>query len=138
MGESPIFSSAGAAGRPDLKHRPEFDLAGPKPHTEITNGVFMNFDINDIISHPWVKQLLLWLALGLGVGVAAKIIIPGSESLGWIRTIGVGLLGSFLGNYLAPRIFDWPAYDAFSLPGIGIGVAGAVILVVLNRIVTKS
>lgn len=98
----------------------------------------MDFDFNTIINHPTVRQVLLWLALGLGVGVAAKIIIPGSENLGWIRTIGVGLLGSFLGNYLAPKIFDWPAYDAFSLQGIGIGIAGAVILVVINRIVTKT
>ena len=98
----------------------------------------MDLDFNSIITHPMVKQVLLWLGLGLGVGVAAKIIIPGSESLGWIRTIGVGLLGSFLGNFLAPKIFDWPAYDAFSLPGIGIGIAGAVVLVVVNRIVTKS
>lgn len=98
----------------------------------------MDFDFNSIINHPTVRQVLLWLALGLGVGVAAKVIIPGSESMGWIRTIGVGLLGSFLGNYLAPKLFDWPSYDAFSLPGIGIGIIGAVVLVVVNRIVTKS
>lgn len=98
----------------------------------------MDIDINAIISHPTVQQVLLWLALGLGVGIAAKIIIPGNDEMGWIRTIGVGLLGSFLGNFLAPKLFNWPAYDPFSLPGIGIGVVGAVVLVVANRIVTKS
>lgn len=98
----------------------------------------MDFDINSILSHPTVKQFLLWMCLGLGVGVAAKIVIPGSEAMGWLRTVGVGLLGSFLGNYLAPILFSWPAYDAFSLPGIGIGIAGAVVLVLVNRIVTQS
>lgn len=97
------------------------------------NGFF-----NTIMENAIVRQILLWAALGLGVGVAAKIIIPGSEEIGWIRTICVGLLGSFLGNYVAPKLFDWPTYSAFSMEGIAIGVAGAVVLVVINRIVTKS
>lgn len=97
-----------------------------------------DFDIHSLLANPTVKQALLWLGLGLGVGVAAKIIIPGSEAMGWIRTIAVGLLGTFLGNYLAPQLFSWPSYDAFSLPGIGIGIAGAVVLVVINRLVTQS
>ncbi len=93
---------------------------------------------NNLLENPFTHQILLWLGLGLGVGVVAKIILPGSEEIGWIRTIMVGLAGSFMGNYVAPKIFDWPTYSAFSLEGIGIGVAGAVILVVINRIVTKS
>lgn len=98
----------------------------------------MDIDFNSIINHPTVKQGLLWLGLGLGVGVAAKIIIPGTEAMGWIRTIGVGLVGTFLGNYLAPKLLDWPTYDSFSIQGIGIGIAGAVVLVVINRVVTQS
>lgn len=98
----------------------------------------MEIDFNAILSHPVTKQVLLWMGLGLGVGVAAKIIIPGSEQIGWTRTIGLGLLGSFLGNYIAPKLFAWPTYSPFSLEGVGIGIAGSVILVVINRIVTKS
>ena len=94
--------------------------------------------LNSIISNPTFKLILLWSGLGLAVGIAAKIIIPGSEEIGWIRTILVGLAGSFLGNYVAPKLFDWPTYEPFSLPGFGIGIAGAVMLVVVNRIVTKS
>jgi uncharacterized membrane protein YeaQ/YmgE (transglycosylase-associated protein family) len=97
-----------------------------------------NSILNSALENPMTKQILLWMALGLGVGVAAKIIIPGSEEIGWIRTILVGLAGSFLGNYIAPKLFEWPTYQPFSLQGIGIGVAGALILVVVNRIVTKS
>ena len=96
----------------------------------------MNFE--NLLNHPLVQQSLLWLGLGLGVGVAAKIIIPGNEHMGWIRTILVGLAGTFVGNFLAPRMFDWPTYAAFSLPGVGIGIAGAVVFVVVNRIVTSS
>lgn len=93
---------------------------------------------NSIMENAIVRQILLWAALELGVGVVAKIIIPGSEEIGWIRTICVGLAGSFLGNYVAPKLFDWPTYSAFSMEGVAIGIAGAVVLVVINRIVTKS
>ncbi len=93
---------------------------------------------NSLFSSPISKLFLLWAGLGLAVGVSAKIIIPGSENLGWIRTIGTGLAGSFLGNYMAPKLFDWPTYAPFSLAGFGIGIAGAIVLVVVNRIVTKS
>lgn len=95
-------------------------------------------ELEAILDNPMVKQTLLWLGLGLGVGVAAKLIIPGSENMGWLRTIMVGLIGTVLGNYVAPKMFDWPAYNAFSLQGVGIGIAGAIIFVVVNRIVTKS
>ena len=95
-------------------------------------------DLASIIDHPIVRQGLLWLGLGLCVGVVAKIVIPGSENMGWIRTVLVGLIGTFAGNYLAPRLFDWPTYSAFSMQGIGIGIAGAVVFVVINRVVTTS
>lgn len=100
----------------------------------------MNFEMmmNSLLENPMAKQALLWIGLGLGVGVVAKIIVPGNEQMGWIRTILMGLMGSFLGNYMAPRLLDWPSYAAFSLPGFGVGVAGAIILVTLNRLVTKS
>ena len=94
--------------------------------------------IDTILHHHYFQQIVLWTALGLGVGIAAKLILPGSENMGWIRTILLGLAGCVLGNYLAPRIFSWPAYATFSWQGIAIGVAGAMILVLVNRIVTKS
>lgn len=94
--------------------------------------------LNSLLDSPTTKLFLLWTGLGLAVGVAAKIIIPGSEEIGWIRTILMGLAGSFLGNYVAPKLFDWPTYAPFSLAGFGIGIAGALALVFVNRVVTKS
>ena len=94
--------------------------------------------VHSIINHPVFHQIMMWTVLGLGVGVIAKLIIPGSEAMGWIRTILLGLAGSFLGNFLAPRLFDWPTFTAFSWQGILIGISGAVILVLVNRVVTRS
>lgn len=96
----------------------------------------MNFEA--ILNNYYLHQLLLWIGLGLGVGIAAKLLLPGSENMGWIRTIVLGLGGCFLGNVVAPKLFSWPSYATFSWQGIAIGVAGAVILVLVNRLVTKS
>lgn len=95
-------------------------------------------ELETILDNPIFKQALLWLGLGLGIGVIAKIIIPGSDNMGWIRTIIVGLLGTFLGNYVAPKLLEWPSFTPFSLQGIGLGIAGAVVFVVVNRIVTTT
>jgi uncharacterized membrane protein YeaQ/YmgE (transglycosylase-associated protein family) len=96
----------------------------------------MNLDV--ILNHPNFHQFILWTGLGLGVGIAAKILLPGSENMGWIRTILLGLAGCFLGNFTAPKLFDWAQYSTFSWQGIGIGVLGAMVLVLVNKLVTKT
>jgi uncharacterized membrane protein YeaQ/YmgE (transglycosylase-associated protein family) len=96
----------------------------------------MNFEA--ILNNHYFHQILLWIGLGLAVGIAAKLLIPGSEQMGWIRTILLGLAGCFIGNYVAPRMFAWPIYSAFSWQGIAISVVSAMILVMINRLVTRS
>lgn len=95
-------------------------------------------DITSLLQNSLVHKILVWSLLGLGVGLAAKILMPGQENMGWIKTICLGLLGSFLGNYFAPRLLGWPLYSAFSWQGIAIGISGALVLVIINRIVTRS
>jgi uncharacterized membrane protein YeaQ/YmgE (transglycosylase-associated protein family) len=99
---------------------------------------YLSMDLNEFLSHPSIRQLGLWLFVGLGTGLAAKLILPGSENMGWIRTILFGFGGSFLGNYLAPHLFQWPQYNPVSTYGIGMGIGGALVLVLVNRLVTKS
>lgn len=94
--------------------------------------------IDTILNNYYFIQFLTWSALGLGVGIAAKLILPGSEDMGWIKTILLGIAGCLIGNYLAPRIFNWPHFSTFSWQGIAIGIAGAMVLVIVNRLVTKS
>lgn len=95
-------------------------------------------EITSVLQNPLVHKILVWSLLGLSVGLAAKILMPGRENMGWIKTICLGLLGSFLGNYLTPRFLGWPHYSAFSWQGIAIGISGALVLVFINRIVTRS
>lgn len=96
--------------------------------------------INSIFNNQsaFIQQILVWIGLGLIIGVAAKLIMPGNENMGWIRTILVGIAGSFIGIMGARHFFNLPNYSAFSWQGIVLGVIGAFALVLFNRLVTKS
>lgn len=80
----------------------------------------------------------MWIGLGLIIGVAAKLLMPGSENMGWIRTVVFGICGSFLGNYVGYHYAGFGHHAAFSWQGILLGIAGAFVLVLINRIVTRS
>jgi uncharacterized membrane protein YeaQ/YmgE (transglycosylase-associated protein family) len=45
-------------------------------------------------------NILLFLLFGLVVGVIARWIVPGRESGGWLTSILIGVLGSFVGGFL--------------------------------------
>lgn len=98
-------------------------------------------DINGWIRYlyhlPYVSQIIHWLLFGLVAGVTAKVIIPGQENLGWLRTIGVGILGAVLGGFLATYL-GYNVRIGWNLVGFAASVSGAVILILLNRVVTRS
>jgi uncharacterized membrane protein YeaQ/YmgE (transglycosylase-associated protein family) len=72
---------------------------------------------------------LIWMFIvGLVVGAIARFIMPGAESMGWIMTAVVGIVGSFIGGFIA-RLFSKPADGAIVHPaGLLLSVVGALIL----------
>lgn len=98
-------------------------------------------DINSTIRYvyqlPYVAQISHWLLFGLLAGVTAKLVIPGQENLGWIRTVGVGIVGAFLGGFLA-AFLGYNVKIGWNLVGFAAAVAGSIVLILLNRVVTRS
>ena len=41
------------------------------------------------------------MVLGLGAGMLARLVIPGSDSTGWITTMIIGIIGAFVGGWIA-------------------------------------
>ena len=79
-----------------------------------------------------------WILFGLVAGIVAKILLPGKERIGWIGTVLVGIGGSFLGGFLG-RHFDIGGGPAgWNTTGFVTAVAGALILLIINRVVTRS
>jgi uncharacterized membrane protein YeaQ/YmgE (transglycosylase-associated protein family) len=46
-------------------------------------------------------QILSWIVFGLVVGAIARLLIPGRDPMGWIATIALGIIGSFVGGLMA-------------------------------------
>ncbi len=45
--------------------------------------------------------ILSWVFCGLVIGIIARIVVPGRHPLGIIGTIGLGIIGAFVGGFLA-------------------------------------
>ena len=45
--------------------------------------------------------LIFWLLIGLAAGAIAKMITPQEEKGGWVSSIIIGIVGSFVGRIVA-------------------------------------
>ena len=54
----------------------------------------------------WVQRtsLVTQIIIGLLVGLVARFIKPGDDSMGWILTILLGIAGAYAGSWLGPMI----------------------------------
>jgi uncharacterized membrane protein YeaQ/YmgE (transglycosylase-associated protein family) len=46
-------------------------------------------------------RLIIWLAIGLVAGIVAKAVTPQQEKGGWVSSMGIGIVGSIIGGFLA-------------------------------------
>jgi uncharacterized membrane protein YeaQ/YmgE (transglycosylase-associated protein family) len=80
-------------------------------------------------------NILVWCVYGLFVGSIAKSIVPGEENFGFVKTVALGVAGSYMGGAV---LYLLGTYDAVSPAGILMGVAGSVLsLVLYNKLTTK-
>ena len=79
--------------------------------------------------------ILAWIILGAIAGVIAKLIMPGRDPGGFIITILLGIAGAVVGGFIASAL-GFGAAGGFSIGGIIVAVLGAVLLLVIYRVVT--
>lgn len=81
-------------------------------------------------------NILVWCVYGLFVGSIAKSLVPGEENFGFIKTIALGVSGSYMGGAV---LYLLGTYDAVSPAGIMMGIAGSILsLVLYNKIVESK
>lgn len=80
-------------------------------------------------------NILVWCVYGLFVGSIAKSIVPGEENFGFIKTVALGVAGSYAGGAI---LYLLGSYNAVSPAGILMGVAGAVLSLVLYNKLTQK
>jgi uncharacterized membrane protein YeaQ/YmgE (transglycosylase-associated protein family) len=81
-------------------------------------------------------SLLVWCVYGLLVGSIAKSLVPGEENFGFLKTVALGVAGSYMGGAVLYMVGQ---YSAVSPAGLFMGTAGAVIsLVLYNKLTEKK
>lgn len=74
---------------------------------------------------------------GLIIGLLAKWVMPGKDPGGLIITIVIGIVGSLIGGFIA-SLLGLGEFGKFSIAGIALGVAGAVVLLIGYRMVKNN
>jgi uncharacterized membrane protein YeaQ/YmgE (transglycosylase-associated protein family) len=78
--------------------------------------------------------ILSWILFGLVVGIIAKLLTPGRDPGGFIVTMLIGIAGALLGGFLGRAM---GLYEPNQPAGWLMSIIGAIILLVLYRVVTK-
>lgn len=74
--------------------------------------------------------------MGLIVGVLAKLVMPGKDPGGFIVTIILGIVGAFVGGFIASAL-GFGEITGFNLISILIATGGAILLLILYRVIKK-
>jgi uncharacterized membrane protein YeaQ/YmgE (transglycosylase-associated protein family) len=82
-----------------------------------------------------VLSLLWLLVVGLVAGLLARALVPGKDSMGWLATVALGVVGSVVGGLLLGLLTGGLRDRGFGPTGLIGSVIGAVIvLLVYNRL----
>jgi uncharacterized membrane protein YeaQ/YmgE (transglycosylase-associated protein family) len=80
-------------------------------------------------------SLLIWCVYGIFTGSIAKALVPGEENFGFVKTVALGVAGSYMGGAI---LYMLGKYESLSPTGLFMGVAGSVLTLVLyNKLATK-
>lgn len=75
------------------------------------------------------------LIIGLIAGALARLILPGKDPMGLLMTIVLGIVGSFVGGFIASLLWHTEGTAYFRSGGILLSVAGAVLVLWIWRMI---
>lgn len=83
--------------------------------------------------------IISMIVVGLIAGLLARAIMPGADPMGWIATILLGIVGSFVGGFLASMFLGRSTATGSALEPSGIigSVIGALIVLAIYRMVKR-
>jgi uncharacterized membrane protein YeaQ/YmgE (transglycosylase-associated protein family) len=80
------------------------------------------------------------IIVGLIAGFVARAVIPGRQHMGVVKTIILGIIGSFVGGFLGFVIFQHDPMDGFFQPAgiIGSIIGAIIVLFIYTRVVGRG
>ena len=82
-------------------------------------------------------SFIWWLIIGLIAGALARLIMPGRDSMSWLMTMLLGIVGSVVGGLVSWAI--WPASrdDGFQTAGLVLSILGAIVVLWIWRMIGR-
>lgn len=81
-------------------------------------------------------QIILFIIFGFIIGLIARALLPGKQSMGIVMTTLLGSVGSFLGGSLGSLIMGTHVFDVRPAGIIG-SILGALVVLFLYQSVTR-
>jgi uncharacterized membrane protein YeaQ/YmgE (transglycosylase-associated protein family) len=78
-----------------------------------------------------------WIFVGLIAGLLAKWIMPGAQKAGLLITIGLGVVGGFVGGWIMSMV-GGTGLTGFNIWTILVATGGAVLVLFLYGVLTKK
>jgi uncharacterized membrane protein YeaQ/YmgE (transglycosylase-associated protein family) len=75
--------------------------------------------------------LLSWIAFGLIVGALARLVLTGSDPLGWLVTLSLCVAGSVIGGFAGSML--WNGSVELQPGGFFLSLLGAILLVLIGH-----
>lgn len=80
--------------------------------------------------------IIAWIVFGLIVGLIARALVPGRQSMGLIMTTLLGIAGAVVGGFIAQLITGRSATSGFEPAGFIGAILGAIALLLIVGAVT--
>jgi uncharacterized membrane protein YeaQ/YmgE (transglycosylase-associated protein family) len=77
-------------------------------------------------------ELISWVVFGLIVGALARLILIGSDPMGWFATLLLGVAGSIVGGFICYLLFG-RGESGFQPAGFFFSLLGAILLLLVAR-----
>lgn len=77
-------------------------------------------------------SMILFLVSGFAIGLVARVLMPGDQSMGAVLTVGLAVAGSFAGGSFASLIADSPVAELHASSIAGSVIGALVVLFVVS------
>ena len=83
--------------------------------------------------------IIILLLVGLIAGAIARLLVPGRDPIGLLGTVGLGVVGSFVGGFLQNLIFLHSlSLTQFHPAGLLGSIIGSIIVLLISRLFGKG
>jgi len=72
--------------------------------------------------------IISWAVFGLVIGLIARLLYPGRQPMGFLATMALGILGSFMGGFISWMFGFRPEMGAFRGSGWIMSIIGALVV----------